>query len=206
MDAALIYRAHSRWLIWVAFGCAVAIHLAAIAIAGNKARPVTPGLGTEISGVIGIDNGEQPPPEAEDVSPPDQVQPATDEDAFPEENSMRPPIHPRKKTPVTPLVRSIGTGTGRAMSSGSVKALTLYAPRPAYPYEARRAGITGSGVAQLTVNTEAGNVIDARMAQSTGSMILDHATVEALRNWRFKSGAASSIQVPVTYTLTGVSY
>src|SRR5881409_3351570 len=100
MDAALIYRAHSRWLIWVAFGCAVAIHLAAIAIAGNKARPVTPGLGTEISDVIGIDNGEQPPPEAEDVSPPDQVQPATDEDA------MRPPIHPRKKTPVTPLVRS----------------------------------------------------------------------------------------------------
>ena len=92
------------------------------------------------------------------------------------------------------------------MSSGSVKALTLYAPRPAYPYEARRAGITGSGVAQLTVNTEAGNVIDARMAQSTDSMILDHATVEALRNWRFKSGAASSIQVPVTYTLTGVSY
>ena len=92
------------------------------------------------------------------------------------------------------------------MSSGSVKALTLHAPRPAYPYEARRGGITGSGVAQLTVNTEAGNVIDARMAQSTGSMILDHATVETLRQWRFKPGVAANVDVPITYTLTGVSY
>ena len=33
MDAALIYRAHSRWLIWVAFGCAVAIQEVGVALA-----------------------------------------------------------------------------------------------------------------------------------------------------------------------------
>jgi outer membrane biosynthesis protein TonB len=35
---------------------------------------------------------------------------------------------------------------------------------------------------------------------------LDNATVEALRRWRFKPGVASNIAVPVTYTLSGVSY
>src|SRR2546430_1109577 len=78
------------------------------------------------------------------------------------------------------VVRSTGTGTASAMQHGSVKALTMYAPRPAYPYEARRGRITGSGIADLTVNPGVGYVIDARMAQSTGSMILDNATLEAL--------------------------
>ena len=91
------------------------------------------------------------------------------------------------------------------MQAGSVKALTLYAPRPVYPYEARRERITGSGIAELIVAPSVGTVIDARMAQSTGSVILDNATLDAFRRWRFKPGAAN-IRVPVTYTLTGVSY
>jgi TonB family protein len=156
--------------------------------------------------VIAIDDGPAPSQEPEVISPPEQVPLVTDDEAFPQENATPPPIRPRKKTPVTSVVRSIGPGTGRAMHAGSVKALTMYAPRPVYPYEARRGGITGSGIAQLTVNPEIGNVIDARMAQSTGSSVLDSATVDALRNWRFKTGVVSNIQVPVTYTLTGVTY
>jgi TonB family protein len=44
------------------------------------------------------------------------------------------------------------------------------------------------------------------MAQSTGSVILDNATLEALCRWRFKPGMARNIRVPITYTLTGVTY
>jgi periplasmic protein TonB len=98
----------------------------------------------------------------------------------------------------------VGMTTG--MRGGSAKALALYAPKPNYPYEARRSGTTGSGIAQLTVNSAAGNVVDVRMAQSTGSPILDNATVSAFRRWRFKPGVASNVNVPITYTLTGVSY
>jgi TonB family protein len=130
----------------------------------------------------------------------------TDEEAFPQENATPPPVRPRKKMPVSPVVRSIGIGTGRALHAGSVKALTLYAPRPAYPYEARRGGITGSGIAELTVNPTVGNVIDARMTQTTGSVFLDNSTLETLRRWRFKPGVASNVDVPITYTLTGVTY
>jgi TonB family protein len=121
------------------------------------------------------------------------------------DETVRTPIRPRKKTPVTP-VRSANVGTGQAMHAGSVKALTLYAPKPSYPYEARRGGVTGSGVAQLSVNVASGGVVEARMLQSTGNAILDNATIETLRRWRFKPGVASNIDVPITFTLTGVSY
>ena len=205
MNGALIYRARSRWLVWVAFVCAIALHVTAVVLAENRSKPVVTDLGAADPGVIGIDVPPSPRDE-ETVTPPEQVLPVTDPEAFPEENAMQRPIHPRKKTPLTPIARSIGTGTTSAIHGGSVKALTLYAPRPAYPYEARRGGITGSGIAELTVNPEVGIVIEARMAQSTGSAILDNATVETLRRWRFKPGVVSNVDVPITYTLTGVSY
>ena len=206
MNAALVYRARSRWLIWVAFGCAVAIHLAAIAIAENESRPIPQNSGAEITDVIGFDPPDQPPSQPEEVSPPEQILAAPDDDAFPDENVAPRPIRPRKKTPVAPVIRSNGIGTGSAATSGSAKASALYAPRPVYPYEARRGGITGSGIAELTVNSAVGNVIDARMAQTTGSVFLDNATVETLRRWRFKPGVASNIDVSITYTLTGVTF
>jgi TonB family protein len=191
---------------WVAFGCAIAIHLAAVAIAENKSRPVSQEFGPLQPDVIATDDDPAPSQETEIVLPQEQVPPTSEDEAFPQESATPPAIRPRKKTPVTAVVRSIGTGTGRATHAGSVKALTLYAPRPAYPYEARRGGITGSGVAQLTINPEIGNVIEARMAQSTGSAVLDKATVETLRQWRFKPGIRSNVDVPITYTLMGVSY
>jgi TonB family protein len=207
MNAASIYRSPGRGLIWTAFACAIAIHLTAIVLAENKSRVVVTHFGSFESDVVGtVDDQPASPPEPENVSPPDQVPPVTDEEAFPQENATPPPIRLHKRTPVTPVVRSVGIGTGRAPHAGSVKALTMYAPRPVYPYEARRGGITGSGIAQLTVNPSVGNVIDARMAQTTGSVFLDQATLETLRRWRFKPGVASNVDVPITYTLMGVSY
>jgi periplasmic protein TonB len=207
INAALIYRPRGRWLIWIAFGCAVAIHLTAIVFAENKSRVVVADSDSFDPEVVGIIYDQPPSPqEPESVTPPEQPPTMTEENEFSEENVTPRPIRPRKKTPVTSVVRSIGTGTTTAMHGGSVKALTMYAPRPVYPYEARRGGITGSGIAQLAVNSEVGNVTDARMVQSTGSAILNSATVEALRRWRFKPGVASNVSVPITYTLTGVSY
>jgi len=205
MNGALIYRARSRGLVWVAFVCAIALHVTAIVLAENKSKAAPADLGPFVPEVIGIDDNPPPPPQEQEVTP-EAPPTVNDEDAFPDEDAMRPPIRPRKKTPMTPVARSIGTGAISATRGGSVKALTLYAPRPAYPYEARRGGITGSGIVELTVNPEAGIVIEARMVQSTGSAILDKATLETLRTWRFKPGVASNVGVPITYTLTGVSY
>jgi TonB family protein len=208
MNAALIYRVRGRYLIWIAFACAIGVHLTAILIAENRSgatglQDLTPPQ-TEITFV---DNGpadaalEKP----DEVTTPEQARPASDEEAFPEENRPPTPIHPRKIVPITPLLRS-APGPARAAAFGSIKALVTYAPRPAYPYEARRDRITGSGIAVLTLNSSVGNVIDVVMAQSTGSLILDNETVSAFRRWRFKPGVIRKVEVPITYTLTGASY
>jgi TonB family protein len=58
----------------------------------------------------------------------------------------------------------------------------------------------------LTVASADGNVVDGRMTQSCGSVILDNATLDAFRRWRFKPGSVERVQVPITYTVTGASY
>lgn len=88
----------------------------------------------------------------------------------------------------------------------SARVLAMNAPRPEYPYEARRQRLTGSGMAVLTIDFASGSVLDVTMAQSTGSAVLDNATVSAFRRWRFRPGTISKVQSPITYTLTGASY
>jgi TonB family protein len=200
MNAALIYRPNNRKLIWIAFACAVTAHLAAVGLANNKPQSlspvVSPGSEVEITDFPPA-NSEEP----EVVLPPEQ--PSNEQQEFVDESLKPAPVHPRKK--ISP-VQAPGVGLSRASNAGSAKALALYAPRPNYPYEARRGRITGSGIAHLTVNPVSGSVIDVRMSQSTGNAILDNATVSAFRRWRFRPGVASNVDVPITYTLIGVSY
>jgi TonB family protein len=201
MNTALVYRPSRRWLVWAAFACAAGIHIGAIVVAQGKSdksavqdfKPA--GVDLEI-----VDKGsEETPPEDVAVPPPPEPVPP-DLEAFPEENRTPPPVRPRKEKRVASFVR------GTATPLGGVRALVTYAPRPVYPYEARRQRIIGSGIALLRVASVDGAVVDVRMAQSCGSVILDNATLDAFRRWRFKPGTVERVQVPITYTLTGVSY
>ena len=201
MNTALVYRPSRRWLVWAAFACATGIHIGAIVVAQGKsdksaAQDFKP-AGVDIE-IVDKRPEETPPEDVTIPPPPEQIPP--DVEAFPEENRTPPPVRPRKETRVASFVR------GTATPLGGVRALVTYAPRPVYPYEARRQRITGSGIALLTVDSVDGNVVDVRMAQSCGSVILDNATVDAFRRWHFKSGSVERVQVPITYTLTGASY
>jgi TonB family protein len=83
----------------------------------------------------------------------------------------------------------------------------ISAPRPEYPYEARRNKITGSGVVLITIDPKSGDVTSAEMAQSTGSPILDNAATSAFRRWRFKPGHYQRfLRLPITYTMSGATY
>ena len=84
-------------------------------------------------------------------------------------------------------------------SLAAAKSLAISAPLPNYPYEARRAHVTGSGVCVMTVNTAGGNVTSATMTESTGNALLDKITIDTLGKWRFKPGTVSQVQVPITY-------
>jgi hypothetical protein len=67
-----------------------------------------------------------------------------------------------------------------------VKAKVTYAPRPVYPYEARRQRVTGSGVALLTVDQTSGTVTDVgwRKAVATSFWTIQH-------SMRFEGGVSS---------------
>jgi TonB family protein len=199
MNSALPYLPTRRSRFWIAFVCAAAIHIGAIVLANKSEKTAIQDFGPRETDIEVIETGPEPTPPEESVSPP-LPQASPDEETFLEENRTPRRVRPSNKTRVAHFTR------GTLIPFGSVKALVLYAPRPPYPYEARRQRMTGSGIALLTVDAEVGNVTSVRMMQSCGNPILDNATLEALRKWRFKPGSTVNVQVPITYTLTGVSY
>jgi len=81
----------------------------------------------------------------------------------------------------------------------AAKAVAISAPLPDYPYLAKRAHITGSGVCVMLVDRRSGRVARAMMEQSTGNAILDKITTDTFAEWRFKPRTVSQVQVPITY-------
>lgn len=85
--------------------------------------------------------------------------------------------------------------------------VAVSAPRPEYPYEARKRRITGSGIAAITIDVATGDVTNAGMLRSIGDPILDNAALSAFRRWRFKPGISTSkAWIDITFTVTGASY
>jgi TonB family protein len=123
---------------------------------------------------------------------------------FPEEaviptTSLQKKTRAKKRTArgAQPAVASSSTLT--PLSLPAAQGMAVSAPLPEYPYQAKRANITGSGVCVMTVDTASGKVTDAMMAQSTGDTMLDKVTTNTFRRWRFKPGTVSQLRVPVDY-------
>ncbi len=85
------------------------------------------------------------------------------------------------------------------LSLSVAQAMAVSAPLPEYPYEAKHANVSGSGVCVMIVDSASGKVTSAMMAQSTGNAILDKVTTETFRRWRFKPGSVSQVRVPISY-------
>ena len=107
----------------------------------------------------------------------------------------------RVKRRSTPAVQSEAPSFSAAteLSLGVAQAMAVSAPLPEYPYEAKHANVTGSGVCVMIVDTTSGKVTNVMMAQSTGNAILDKVTTETFRRWRFKPGSVSQVRVPISY-------
>jgi TonB family protein len=124
---------------------------------------------------------------------------------LPAEEPVTPAIPVEKKTRVKKRANlaaqpeAPSSSTATSLSLPAAQAMAVRAPLPEYPYQAKRANITGSGVCVMTIDTVSGKVTDAMMAQSTGDGILDKVTINTFRMWRFKPGTVSQIRVPVDY-------
>jgi TonB family protein len=86
--------------------------------------------------------------------------------------------------------------------SSEPTALATYAPPPQYPLAARMANVTGRGIAILEIDPRTGLVKAARMNPSTGDKDLDHAALTAFRQWRFRTGETSRVNVPIRFTMS----
>jgi TonB family protein len=202
MNPPVLYGQNGRSIFWIAFVSALAIHLGAVALAKTKSPTAKLEDFSPPGDVELVVTAEKKPALLEESavpSPLEHIRP--DQDNFQEENVTPPLVRAHRNARPAALVRGTTTASLR-----SVKARVMYAPRPIYPYEARRQRLTGSGVALLTVDQTSGTVTEVLMAQSCGNAILDKSTVDALRRWRFKLGSISNVQVPITYALMGVSY
>jgi len=103
------------------------------------------------------------------------------------------------KRRATPAVQAPSFSAPSEVSLSVAQAMAVSAPLPEYPYEAKHANVTGSGVCVMIVDAASGKVTNAMMAQSTGNAILDKVTTETFRRWRFKPGSVSQVRVPISY-------
>jgi TonB family protein len=204
MTRALLYQPGHKWRFCAALAAAGVIHLAAISFANlhRTEGPVPSGVLYEPPEVT----FEAPPsidPPA-DLSDPLPTPPPADL-SFPEEKSTPPPIR-RQVQKFMPFVKPKSNATAGSLNLSSAKVLAINAPRPEYPYEARRQKITGDGVVVMTIDPVTGNVTDVMLSKSTGSPFLDNAALSGFKRWRFRPGTVSSVTCPVTFTLTGAAY
>jgi protein TonB len=211
MTGPLLYRGQPKWQLWAAFGGALAIHFAAVAIASIKPAEHVEDLSQIPEAVVELSLEEQaqipqptPPPEEEPPPPPPPEAIPEEKPEYVEEKATPPPKRPDSTKPVAPIARP-QTPAGPAGPAPSGKAAMVFKPRIQYPYEARRSKITGSGTVVVTVGGD-GSVTGASMGASTGSPILDNAATSAFRSARFKPGTVPKVKIPITFTLTGASY
>jgi TonB family protein len=202
--SALIYQPNHKWRFATALAAAALIHLAAISFATTHREEPTTSPGGDRDPTVEFEAPEpnvDPPTELSDPLP---TPPVINE--FHIENTATPPPVRMQTSKSTPFVRQRTNGVPNSLNMSSAKVLVLNAPRPEYPYEARRARITGDGIVVMTIDPGSGNVVHVTMSESTGNQFLDNAAVAGFRRWRFKPGTVSSVTCPVTFALTGASY
>lgn len=209
MTGPMLYQPSQRWRIGAALGVAALIHFAAVAIASihqHEQIQEAPALPPGIPEVV-IEPGfpldvSTPPPDLVDPRP----IPNPTDDSFPDERSTPPPV-PRQTTALAaPIVRVRNGVPSGSQSLSSARVSALSAPRPEYPYEARRQKITGNGTVIMTVDSVSGRVTDVVMEESTGSLVLDNAAVTGFRRWRFKPNTTPRVRSPITFIMTGAQY
>ena len=205
---ALFYKPTDRWQIWISLAATILLYMAAVALAGADpdAAPVVTGDEQVVQiDVVNESSEPPPPPIPEDI--PDVPLPQDIQSDVPEENPTPAPARTQvKASRVVRLVRPALVGVGGSATLSAARVFALSAPRPEYPYEARRQRLTGSGVALLAVDPASGAVTNVTISRSTGSPVLDNAAISGFRRWRFRAGTVSKVQAPITFTLTGAAY
>ncbi len=205
MTRALLYRSRHKQRFGAALAIAALVHVGALSLANIHRPEPEPAMPSGVYYDPPIDlEPDRPILDPPDLSDPLPTPPPT-EQLFIDEKSTPPPVR-RQTSRFTPIVRPNTHTRSGSLPLVLAKAFALSAPRPEYPYEARRQKTTGDEVVVMTVDPVTGNVLNVSMSRTTGSPFLDNAAVTGFRRWHFRPRTVSSVTCPVTFTLTGASY
>lgn len=97
--------------------------------------------------------------------------------------------------------KSAESASSTPRPSGSARNLT--GPSPQYPPEAVPQQLSGRGQYLLHFDQATGNVIDVTVVQSTGSPLLDQASITAFRQWHEDPNCAKEVTMTMTFTKQG---
>ena len=78
--------------------------------------------------------------------------------------------------------------------------------RPQLPYHTPRGMLPRGCMATLEVDYHSGVVRDAKIQNTTGSVVLDESVIHTLRRWRFAPDTTAHAEVPICFTSSGAVY
>lgn len=119
-----------------------------------------------------------------------------------------PPFRPER--PIPPMDRPLTLAAARErwncapmpQVETEARAVEVYNPPPDYPPQARRRGLEGEALLEITVLPD-GLCGDARVVECSGSSLFGEAALAAVRSWRFRpavrGGQAVAAVVPVRF-------
>jgi protein TonB len=107
---------------------------------------------------------------------------------------------------VQPPTASVSADDVISMDKLTKKPTIIKQALPEYPEAARKAGIEGRAVVQITI-LEDGSVSDAKILQSSGNEALDKSALTATKDFKFSPGMVEDkavktrVAVPIQFTL-----
>ena len=112
-------------------------------------------------------------------------------------------FHQMSRVLVAAILLSVAvTGNSQTPNATHVKRDAIYAPRPNYPLYARQYHQTGEGLFACQIRPD-GTVASVDVLRSTSHDMLDRAAIKALRQWRFRAGDWSRVNVPINFYMSG---
>jgi TonB family protein len=94
-------------------------------------------------------------------------------------------------------------GHTSTVSDEELMRYAVSSPGAAYPEEAQKAKIAGSGLYELRIS-KAGATTEVVIIKSSGSAVLDNAAKNAFKKWRFKPAIFTRVRIPVSWSVNRV--
>ena len=162
-----------------------------------------------------IESSDDAPPEEIEFAPPMQADVPSVAIDTPFVQKLQPPPPPGLERP-TGVISIPKTSTSRAIGQGMKDLFDIsnldqqpvprFQAKPVYPFEMRRAGITGEVLVAFIVDSK-GNVREAYPVRST-QREFEQPAVQAVSKWKFRPGKKGGravntrMQVPIQFNIT----